>query len=150
MADAGHQRGASGVNMVSHAARAVEAGDAGAILVLAGDHLPRERFTQLVDNYNGATRDHLAPLPLRGPNALFAMLTQRDARAHGLERADYGALVLAQREWAGGNPGAVYRQPLTLDQYLSAPIVAEPLCIYDCVPVVSGGARLFPARRCPR
>ncbi|MBV9417129.1 MAG: thiolase family protein, partial [Solirubrobacterales bacterium] len=53
--------GASGINMLQHAARAVEAGDARAILVLAGDHLPRERFQDLIDNYNEATRDHLAP-----------------------------------------------------------------------------------------
>jgi acetyl-CoA acetyltransferase len=130
--------GASGINMLQHAARAVQAGDARAILVLAGDHLPRERFQDLVDNYNQATRDHLAPLPFGGPNSLFAMLTQRHAAAHGLRREDYGALVIAQRQWAGGNPGAAYREPMQLDDYLNAPIVAEPLCVYDCVPVVTG------------
>jgi len=130
--------GASGINMLQHAARAVEAGDARAILVLAGDHLPRERFQDLVDNYNQATRDHLAPLPFGGPNSLFAMLTQRHAQAHGLTRSDYGALVVAQRQWAGANPGAAYRDPLHLDDYLNAPIVADPLCVYDCVPVVTG------------
>jgi acetyl-CoA acetyltransferase len=130
--------GASGINMLQHAARAVQAGDARAILVLAGDHLPRERFQDLVDNYNQATRDHLAPLPFGGPNCLFAMLTQRHAAAHGLEREDYGALVVAQRQWAGGNPGAAYRDPLQLDDYLNARIVAAPLCVYDCVPVVTG------------
>lgn len=130
--------GASAINMLQHATRAVQAGDARAILVLAGDHLPRDRFQDLVDNYNRATRDHLAPLPFGGPNSLFAMLTQRHAQAHGLTRADYGALVVAQREWAGGNPGAAYRDPLPLDDYLNAAIVADPLCVYDCVPVVTG------------
>jgi acetyl-CoA acetyltransferase len=138
--------GASGVNMLQHAARALETGDANAVLVLAGDHLPRERFQELVDNYNSATRDHLAPLQFGGPNALFAMLTQRHARAHGLERADYGALVVAQRAWARGNPGAVYRDPLSLDEYLEAQIVADPLCIYDCVPVVTGANAVIVAR----
>jgi len=130
--------GTSGVNMLQHARRAVEAGDANAVLVLAGDHLPREHFQGLVDNYNSATRDHLAPLPFAGPNSLFAMLTQRHARRHGLDRADYGALVVAQRQWAGGNPGAVYREPLDVGEYLAAPVVADPLCRYDCVPVVTG------------
>jgi acetyl-CoA acetyltransferase len=36
------------------------------------------------------------------------------------------------------NPAAVYRKPLTLEEYLAAPIVAEPLGLYDCVPIVSG------------
>lgn len=130
--------GASGVNMLQHAVRAVEAGDARAALVLAGDHLPRAAFRDLVENYNSATRDHLAPLPFGGPNSLFAMLTQRHAAANGLKRADYGALVVAQRQWARENPGAVYRQPLTLEEYLSARMVADPLCLYDCVPVVTG------------
>lgn len=130
--------GASGINMLQHATRAVQAGDARAILIVAGDHLPRERFQDLVDNYNQATRDYLAPLPFGGPNSLFAMLTQRHAALHGLSRSDYGALVVAQRQWAGGNPGAAYRDPMGLDDYLNAPVVADPLCVYDCVPVVTG------------
>lgn len=141
--------GASAVNMLQHAVRAVEAGDANKVLVLAGDHLPRERFQHLVDNYNSATRDHLAPLQFGGPNSLFAMLTQRHARAHGLERSDYGALVVAQRAWASQNPGAVYRQPLSLADYLQAPIVADPLCMYDCVPVVTGADAVIVARLQP-
>jgi acetyl-CoA acetyltransferase len=36
----------------------------------------------------------------------------------------------------------VYREPLTLEEYLAAPIVAEPLCRFDCVPVVSGADAL--------
>jgi acetyl-CoA acetyltransferase len=134
--------GASAVNMVQHARRAIEAGDANAILILAGDHLTRERFKDLVDNYNSATRDYLAPLSFGGPNALFAMLTQRHAATHDLTRADYGAVVVAQRTWAQGNPGAVYRTPLSVDEYLHAPIVADPLCLYDCVPVVTGADAL--------
>jgi acetyl-CoA acetyltransferase len=130
--------GASGINMLQHAARAVQAGDARAILVLAGDHLPRERFQDLVDNYNQATSDYLAPLPFGGPNSLFAMLTQRHATAHGLTRSDYGTLVVAQRQWAGSNPGAAYRDPMQLEDYLNAQVVADPLCVYDCVPVVTG------------
>jgi acetyl-CoA acetyltransferase len=130
--------GASGINMLQHASRAIQAGDARAILIVAGDHLPRERFQELVDNYNVATRDHLAPLPFGGPNSLFAMLTQRHAVKHGLRREDYGALVVAQRRWAAGNPGAAYRDTLTLEDYLNAPVVADPLCLYDCVPVVTG------------
>jgi acetyl-CoA acetyltransferase len=130
--------GASGINMLQHAVRAVEAGDAETIVLVAGDHFEREDFRRLVDNYNRATAEHLAPIPFGGPNALFAHLTQRHMDLHGLERADYGRIVVEQRGWAGQNPGAVYRQPLSLDEYLAAPVVASPLHRYDCVPVVSG------------
>ena len=130
--------GASGLNMLQHAVRAVEAGDAETVVVCAGDHLTREAFRTLVDTYNAATRDHLAPLGTGGPNAVFALLTQRHARRHGLAREDYACIPLAQRRWAQRNPGAVYRTPLTLEEYLAAPAVAAPLTRYDCVPVVSG------------
>jgi acetyl-CoA acetyltransferase len=130
--------GASALNMLQHALRAVEAGDARTIVLLAGDHFGADDFRQLVDHYNRATEDHLAPIPTGGPNALFAHLTTRHMELHGLERADYGRLVVAQRAWAGQNSGAVYREPLTLEAYLAAPVVATPLHRYDCVPVVSG------------
>ena len=137
--------GASGINMLQHAVRAVEAGDADAVLVLAGDHLTRDDFAALVAAYNAATRDYLAPLRFGGPNALFAFLTQRHMARHGLVREDYGELVLAQREWAARNPGAVYREPLTMADYLAAPMVAEPLSRYDCAPVVTGADALVVA-----
>ena len=134
--------GAAGINMLQHAVRAIEAGDASTIVLLAGDRLLRDEFAALVDGYNRATQAYLAPLPIDGPNTDFALLTQRHMGATGLTRADYGRIPVAQRRWAAGNPLAVYREPLTLEEYLAAPIVAEPLCRYDCVPVVSGADAL--------
>jgi acetyl-CoA acetyltransferase len=130
--------GASAINMLQHAVRAVEAGDARTIVLLAGDHFDRDSFRSLVDSYNRATADHLASIPTGGPNALFAHLTRRHMERHGLTREDYGRLVVAQRRWAERNPGAVYREPLTLEEYLAAPVVTDPLHRFDCVPVVSG------------
>ncbi|MEV6902285.1 thiolase family protein [Amycolatopsis sp. NPDC051372] len=130
--------GASGLNLLQHAVRAVEAGDARTVVLLAGDHLDRPAFCELVANYNRATAETLTPLGISGPNALFAMLTQRHMRATGLTEKDYAQVPIAQRWWAGRNPGAVYRAPLGLDEYLAAPVVAVPLRRYDCVPVVTG------------
>jgi acetyl-CoA acetyltransferase len=144
--------GAAGITMLQHAVRAVEAGDASTVVLLAGDRLLRDEFASVVGNYNRAVRDHLSPLPIEGPNALFALLTQRHMDATGLERRDYGRIPVSQRRWAGRNPSAVYRAPMTLEDYLQAPVVAEPLCRYDCVPVVSGADALVitSARRSPR
>lgn len=130
--------GASALNLLAHAVRAIEAGDAEAIVLAAGDRLGASEFHVLTDSYNRVTREQLAPLPLNGPNALFSFVTQRHARAHGLEHRDYGCVPLAQRAWAQRNPGAVYRDPLGWNEYLAAPAVAPPLGVYDCVPVVSG------------
>ncbi|NUP73571.1 MAG: thiolase family protein [Sinomonas sp.] len=130
--------GASAGGMLQHAVRAIEAGDASVIVLAAGDVMDRSAFSRLVARYNRATEQHLAPLPMSGPNALFAMLTARQMEALGLERSDYGKIAVAQRRWAADNPGAVYRDPLTLGEYLAAPMVADPLGRYDCVPPVTG------------
>jgi acetyl-CoA acetyltransferase len=151
--------GASGVNLLLHAVRAIEAGDARVVVLVAGDHLDRAAFARLTATYNRATAETLTPLPLRGPNALFAMLTQRHATAHGLVEADYAQIPLAQRRWAVRNPGAVYRSPMSLSDYLDSPVVAVstrpvgsagsadfhppvPLRRFDCVPVVAGADAL--------
>ncbi|WP_028216983.1 thiolase family protein [Paraburkholderia oxyphila] len=130
--------GASGINLLQHAVRAVQSGDASVVVLVAGDHFGPGDFAQLTENYNATTRKYLRPLNFSGPNAVFAMLTSRHMQRHGLARHDYAEIAVAQRAWASGNPEAVYRAPLTLDDYLGAPVVAEPLCRFDCVPVVSG------------
>jgi acetyl-CoA acetyltransferase len=130
--------GASAGSMLQHAAHAIEAGDASVIVIAAGDLMDSAAFARLVARYNSATEDHLSPLPLAGPNALFAMLTSRQMEKFGLGREDYGRIAVAQRLWAAANPGAVYRTPLTLDDYLNAPMVADPLGRFDCVPPVTG------------
>lgn len=137
--------GASGIQLLQHAVRAIQAGDASAIVLLSGDHFDKDSFRDLVDSYNRVTAQYLAGIPTGGPNVLFAMLTARQMEKHGLERADYGRLVVAQRAWAGLNPLAVYRAPLTLEEYLESPVVAEPLHRLDCVPVVSGADALVVA-----
>jgi acetyl-CoA acetyltransferase len=106
---------------------------------MAGDVTTRTSFAQHAANCNSATRGHLAPVGHGGPNSLFAMLTKRQATQFGLKATDYGNLVIAQRAWASGNPLAAYRTPLTMEEYLNAPLVAPPLRRFDCVPIVSKG-----------
>lgn len=131
--------GASAVNMLQHAMRAIEAGDAETIVIASGDRMEKREFHLMTDQYNKVARDYLAPLPLNGPNALFAFLTQRYAAQEGLTQSDFACIPLAQRAWASKNPGAVYRTPMTLDDYLSSVPIAPPLTRFDCVPIVSGG-----------
>jgi acetyl-CoA acetyltransferase len=131
--------GASGINMLQHAVRAIEAGDAETIVLAAGDRMEKREFHLMTDTYNRVARDFMAPLPLNGPNALFAFLTERYSRQHGLSREDWSCVPIAQRAWASKNPGAVYRAPMTLQEYLDSVPIAPPLTRFDCVPIVSGG-----------
>jgi acetyl-CoA acetyltransferase len=138
--------GASGINLLQHAIRAIQHGDANVIALVAGDRFEPVDFRQLVDHYNLTTRIWLRPLQHGGPNSLFAMLTRRHALRYGLTRSDYGAVCVAQRAWAAQNPQAIYRAPMPLDEYLDAPLVADPLGRFDCVPVVSGANAILLTR----
>ncbi|WP_322047917.1 thiolase family protein [Paraburkholderia sp. J67] len=138
--------GASGINLLQHAIRAIQHGDANVIALVAGDRFEPADFRQLVEHYNLTTRTWLRPLQNGGPNSVFAMLTRRHARRYGLTRSDYGAVCVAQRAWATQNPQAVYRTPMTLGDYLDAPLIADPLGRFDCVPVVSGANAILLTR----
>jgi acetyl-CoA acetyltransferase len=135
--------GSSSMNMLSHALRGVETGAASAILVLAGDATGLSGYAKIAANFNSATRDHLAPLGHGGPNGVYALVTARQMKKYGLEKSDYGHIAIAQRAWAAKNPFAVYRTPMTMENYLAAPMVADPLSRYDCVPVVAGAQAII-------
>ena len=81
------------------------------------------------------------PWAMAARNTAYAMLTQRQMKTFGLEKSDYGEMAIAQRQWAALNPYAVYRTPLTMDEYLAAAMVASPLNRYDCVPWSPGPRR---------
>jgi acetyl-CoA acetyltransferase len=144
--------GSSAMNMLGHALRAVETGAASVILVAAGDATGLGGYARVAANLNTVTQMHLAPLGHGGPNGVYALVTSRQMKKYGLQKSDYGHLAIAQRAWAAGNPHAVYRAPMTMQDYLAAPLVADPLSRYDCVPVVAGAQAILVTHpdRCPR
>jgi acetyl-CoA acetyltransferase len=144
--------GSSAMNMLGHALRGIETGAASAILVVGGDATGLGGYAKVAANFNTVTQLHLAPLGHGGPNGVYALVTSRQMKTYRLEKSDYGQLAIAQRAWAAHNPYAVYRTPMTMDDYLGAPLVADPLSRYDCVPVVAGAQAIIVAHpdRCPR
>ncbi|AMN43829.1 thiolase family protein [Rhodoplanes sp. Z2-YC6860] len=137
--------GSSAMNMLGHALRGVETGAAETILVLAGDATGLAGYAKVAANFNTVTQKHLAPLGHGGPNGVYALVASRQMKKYGLEKSDYGHIAVAQREWAAKNPHAVYRSPLTMEEYLAAPMVADPLSRYDCVPVIAGAQAMIVA-----
>lgn len=66
----------------------------------------------------------------------LAMYAKRHMHVYGTTREQLGAIAVNARANAMRNPNAVYRDPLTLDEYLGARWISEPFCLYDCdVPV---------------
>ncbi|HLI24021.1 MAG TPA: hypothetical protein VKU91_03635 [Acidimicrobiales bacterium] len=61
-----------------------------------------------------------------------AYSAQYHFRRFGLTRERLGQIALNGRANAALNPKALKREPLTLDDYLAARMIAEPLCLFDC------------------
>jgi len=130
--------GASGVVALRRAARAVQAGDAEVVACLAGDTNHTDSFRLTLANFSQFARDAVYPYGAGGPNASFAFLTAHYMRTHGATREDFGKLCVAQRANALKYPHALFKKPLSLDDYLNARPIAEPLHLFDCVMPCAG------------
>lgn len=124
--------GASGVVMLGHAAEAIRGGRARVILVLAGDAFTVASHDAMLDGFTPAIRDHLAPHGFGGANGLFALVQREHSHRYGTTRAQLGRIAVTQRAHAALNPNALLREPLTLEEYLEARPIAEPLHLFDC------------------
>jgi acetyl-CoA acetyltransferase len=78
----------------------------------------------------------MAPLGGVSVPTLSAMLYNRYFFEHGFTREQLAVIPMTQRRAAALNPNAIYRDPLTLEEYLSARMISDPICLFDCdVPI---------------
>lgn len=131
--------GASGVMSLRRAARAVQAGDADIVACIGGDTMNPADFSQLINNFSKFSMDAVYPYGAGGPNANFGMITRNYMETFGAEREDFGRICIAQRENALAAGRAIFDKPLTMDDYINARPIAEPLHLYDCVMPCAGG-----------
>jgi acetyl-CoA acetyltransferase len=81
---------------------------------------------------------------LHGVQSIGALPTQRHMALYGTKEEHFGAHVVAQRYHASLNENALFRTPLTIQDYLNARYVSKPVRILDCdYPCDSGGAVIF-------
>lgn len=130
--------GTSGIVALRRAVRAVESGDASVVACIAADTNGTGTFNTTLGGFSRFTQDAVWPYGGGGPNASFALLTAYYMREYGATAEDFGKLCVAQRANALQFPFALFRTPLTLDQYLSARPIADPLRLYDCVMPCAG------------
>jgi len=62
----------------------------------------------------------------------LALVAQRRFHDYGLNREQLAQIPLNARRNAGLNPKAIYRDPMSLDDYLTARMITTPLCLFDC------------------
>ena len=76
-----------------------------------------------------------------------ALLAQRYFYEHGANRRQLAQIALNGRRNAALNPDAVYRDELTMVDYLQARMISDPLCLYDCDVPVDGSIAVIVSRR---
>lgn len=83
-----------------------------------------------------------APWGMTSQGALYAMTFRRYAELYGISEHDLGHVAVAQREGSSRNPNAIQRKPITLDDYMAAPYITEPLRLFDYCLINDGGVAL--------
>ena len=84
----------------------------------------------------------LLPVGMLSPVVQVAPYAARYMHEYGVSREQLAWIPVTQRAHATLNPDAVYRSPLTVEDYLGSRMISSPMCLYDCdVPV--DGATAF-------
>jgi len=124
--------GGGSAGAVGLAAAAVVAGLARTVVVVGGNQQGQTRFGAITRAYpNVPENAFFGAAGLVGPGQMFALLAQRQMLRFGITRHHLAEVALSARANALDHPEALMRRPLTLDDYLAAPMVADPLCLYD-------------------
>lgn len=64
----------------------------------------------------------------------------------GIRPDQVGQIAVNQRRNAALNPNAIYKSPITIDDYLASPVIATPLHLYDCDVPIDGAAAIIVSR----
>jgi acetyl-CoA acetyltransferase len=136
------QMGGDGcIVMVAMACGALEAGLCQACILL---HASSASTQRILVGAGGEQRSTEGAYGLYGPVGGWAFIARRHMHLYGLTREHLGSVALTLRENANRRPEAVmYEKKLTMDDYMNARMIVEPLCLYDCCLVNDGAVALI-------
>lgn len=144
-----HAYGATAGGMIAYAAMAVCAGMADAVACVFAD-APRRPKAAAGDAYaTGRAQLQEGYVGLRAvagagsPNVRYALAARRHMETYGTTSEQFGAVAVAQRQWAMSSPHAQMRTALSLEDHQASRPIAEPLRLYDCCLVSNGGAAVI-------
>jgi acetyl-CoA acetyltransferase len=78
---------------------------------------------------------------------MFGMYAQAYFTKYGATSEQLGAIAVNSRKMAAFNPNAIYRKPITIEDYLNSRMIASPLRLYDCDTHIDGSTALVLSRR---
>ncbi|MFJ9962788.1 thiolase C-terminal domain-containing protein [Streptomyces avermitilis] len=132
--------------MAAHAADAIAAGHANAVLLVYGS-------TARADIRAGRRTGTLSfgargPLQFEVPYghtlvAKYAMAARRHMHAYGTTLEQLASVAVQARANAALNPDAMFRTPITTDDVLSGPMIADPFTKLHCCLRSDGGAAVL-------
>ncbi|WP_067680684.1 thiolase C-terminal domain-containing protein [Nocardia miyunensis] len=88
--------------------------------------------TGKIPSGGGRSPGWLMPFGASSAAHTLAQNAQRHFHRYGTTRETLGWIALNQRANAELNPSAVYRDPMTMEDYLSARTITTPFGLYDC------------------
>ncbi len=91
------------------------------------DEYPMPR-RERVDGYT----QWFAPFGAMSAANWTAQYAMQHVKKYGLTREQLAQIALNDRANAALNPRALVREPLTMDEYMSARMISSPLCLFDC------------------
>jgi acetyl-CoA C-acetyltransferase len=151
--------GATSAGMIWRAAAVIELGICDAVLaVVPGSaSVPQsEQCPAAAPNWYGASSNNYGspqaefeiPYGNLGQNAPYAQIAQRYAAEYGYDPAAVAKIAVDQRTNACAHPGAVFHgTPITVDDVLASPMIADPIRMLETVMRVHGGVGVLLARR---
>jgi acetyl-CoA C-acetyltransferase len=143
--------GATSAGMVWRAAAAVELGvcDAALAVVPGSLHVPQSQqrpapepnwYGASSNNYGSPQAEFEIPYGNVGQNAPYAQIAQRYSAEFGYDPAAVAKIAVDQRTNACAHPGAVFHgSPITVDEVLESPMIADPIHMLETVMRVHGG-----------
>jgi acetyl-CoA acetyltransferase len=84
----------------------------------------------------------LLPVGALSPVCQIAPYAARYMHEYGVTREQLAWIPVTQRAYAALNPDAVYREPLTVDDYLASRMISTPICLFDCDVPVDGATAI--------
>jgi acetyl-CoA acetyltransferase len=128
---------------VRHACAALEAGLCETVLITHGEsgrsQVGRAGFARSPSSLMGQFE---LPFGAAGPPTMFTLPVLRFMKTYGVTEEELAMVAVVQREWAGKNPRASYRDPITVDDVLGSRMIAWPFRKLMCCLVTDGGGAL--------
>lgn len=131
--------GSSFMSHLAHAHAAIEAGLCSvAVIAYGSTQRSVSRAAASPREYNFWETPYRPILP----TSAYALSASRHMHLYGTTREQLAEVAVAARQWALMNPKAWEKEPLTVDQVLSARMISDPLTVRDCCLVTDGGGAL--------